>query len=116
MAKEIWKFPLFSEDDNRLAVAATTIVKMPADSVILKVAEQYGKPYLWAIVRPGNPEVSRTFVAVNTGSGIPDWFPGSGFQYLDSVLLQGGDYVIHFFERINKELHYLKTGDQNPEN
>lgn len=73
------------------------IVTMPAGDKILKIADQHGHIAIWAQhdCRFGGVVFERrSFAVVGTGMPIVD----AKWQYLDTVLIAGGDLVFHIYE------------------
>jgi len=74
-----------------------TVVEMPGDARILKVASQAGCIFLWALVDPDAPKEPRTFEVYPTGMAcVKD---PEDLVHIDSVLIHGGALVFHVFER-----------------
>jgi hypothetical protein len=67
---------------------------MPAGAIVRKVAAQDHIPTVWVEVDPNAPVEPRTFVAVMTGVA----FDVADLEYLDTILLDGGGFVIHVYE------------------
>ena len=83
--RTVWKFPLDVKDGMQA-------VPMPRGSKIVHVAQQGGRPTLWAEVESTQIMVDRHFVVVGTGHPVPDilvFHRGSCFQ---------GDFVWHIYE------------------
>ena len=81
----IWKFPL---TDTK------TELDLPRNAQVLSVHVQESEPCLWALVDPSEPPETRKFRAYATGESIQD----SLGDFIGTVLLQGGAYVLHVFE------------------
>lgn len=73
-------------------------VAMPEGAEILCVQAQGGKPCIWALVNPNNPEGARCFRVAGTGHLIAE----TG-RYLGTVQLMGGSLVFHVFEIFREE-------------
>lgn len=88
MASAIHKFVLPGE---------TSVLSMPADAKVLSIQVQRGTLALWAHVPDVDaPKVNRCFVGYGTGQSVPKE-PG---EYIATVLLAQGNFVLHFFEEI----------------
>jgi hypothetical protein len=92
MAKQIWKYQIV------LKVDGVFWLDMPKGARILKLALQKGKPTLWAMVDINANTETRKFNLYLTGSPIVD-----EEEYIGSVLLDDGDFVLHLFEITNTE-------------
>ncbi len=96
MIKKIFKFELL--------LLGKLLIEMPKESTVLKVGIQNGMPYLWALVNPEseNEKEFREFETFQTGQEI---FTDATIQreYIDSLLLDKGNYVIHVFERLKNK-------------
>lgn len=82
----IWKFPL--------ALAGTQMVVMPKGATVVHVAEQFGKPCIWAIVDERAEREERTFIILGTGTS----FDANQLSHLGSFMLDGGEFVGHLAE------------------
>ncbi len=85
MSLTIWKFPLPIGDDVR--------VRMPRHARVLSVAAVRDEVFLWAIIDPAEPEVSRPFSVRGTGHEL-----GEVGEYVGTVVLLGGALVFHVFD------------------
>ena len=47
-------------------------MKLPEGAEIIRVADQGGMFWLWAVVNTNVPDETRRFVAVKTGANVPD--------------------------------------------
>lgn len=84
-ARVIWKFPLRILDEQT--------VEMPADAVLLSVAEQTDVVCLWAEVVPDRPTEKRRILIHGTGhaiSGEP--------RFIGTVLALDGRLVLHLYD------------------
>ena len=67
---------------------------VPLDATFLSVQFQGTAIVLWFSVNDeGMAATGRTFLGVVTGGEVPD-----GCEYLGTVQLQGGAFVVHIFE------------------
>ncbi|MDP3766877.1 MAG: hypothetical protein Q8S13_02575 [Dehalococcoidia bacterium] len=69
-------------------------IKLPRGAEILHVAAQHETPYLWALVDPKAPLVSRRLRFAGTGHTIA---PDVG-RHLGSFFVHDGALVFHIFE------------------
>jgi|HubBroStandDraft_2_1064218.scaffolds.fasta_scaffold16971_9 hypothetical protein len=83
----VYKYPLRLDDEMR--------VTLHAGARVLTVQEQRGDPYVWALVDPTQPEVSRRFRLAGTGQDIL-W--QENMYYRGTFQLRGGALVFHLFE------------------
>lgn len=85
MTSAVWKFELPT-------VSCVQEIRLPGGSEVLRIDVQRGKPVLWALVEPERPLRSYFVEAVMTGQPRQkDW------GYLGTALLEGGDFVLHYF-------------------
>lgn len=92
MDKTIWKFPLKSEDYQR--------IKMPFGAEILSVQTQNETPCIWALVNPQENEIEeRRFELFGTGHFI-QCDDDKNRKFIGTFQLGGGALVFHLFERI----------------
>ena len=70
-------------------------IMAPAGAEMLCAREQHERICVWYRCDPSAPLTQRTFAIVGTGNPSPD----SDGRYLGSAMLQGGDLVLHVFER-----------------
>lgn len=83
----IWKFE----------IAAGIPTEMPVGAVVLSVKEQFGRVCLWAKVDTCATEKEvRHFEIITTGITRSM----DGLVFIDTVLLDEGQYVVHVFERL----------------
>lgn len=47
-------------------------MKLPAGAEVIRVTDQEGMFWLWAVVDTQAPDLERRFVAVKTGANVPD--------------------------------------------
>lgn len=90
MAREVWKFPLGTEQDP---VELRQEIEMPRGAQLLEVQTQFGLPVLWALVDPEVERETRTF-----------WTYGTGHRaertrvYVGTFQLAEGRFIGHVFE------------------
>lgn len=75
-----------------------TILSLPSNAEILAVGCQNDGLFIWAKVRPNNPQENRTFEVYGTGHEIPD--VEGKLKFIGTALMLGGMFVWHVFERI----------------
>jgi len=85
--KRIFKYPLSTD--------GISSVGMPKDGVILRCKLQNGRPCIWVLTENLEEMVTRHFKAFMTGEHIP---AGINMDYIETLILQNGMYVIHIFE------------------
>lgn len=86
--KTIYKFILKSTDEQTL--------ELPLGSKILSAKEQRDEIVLYALVNPDEEiKVTYSILAYGTGQNID--VKVSGYEFLDTVLLNSGSLVFHFF-------------------
>ena len=83
--KSIWKFLL--EPDGSVA--------MPVGAEILTVQAQREEAYIWAVVDPEAPTLTRRFKTFATGEPIT----GDPGRYVGTFQISGGALVFHVFEQ-----------------
>jgi hypothetical protein len=110
----------------------SSYVPSPKDGVIVKVTHLQGELVIWVkgtYVKPdsgGNlrpvDEVSREVATVCSESyggdavvGSTDIFSLYSYEYTGSALVQDGRYLIHVFEKREKELEYEDFGPEGVE-
>lgn len=87
MAETIWKFTI---------TEVRTVILAPEGARFLTVAEQYGKPQLWARVDDSRPIVVVGEVYLcGTGTEVP----ADAGAYIGTAICAGGSLVFHAFER-----------------
>jgi hypothetical protein len=80
----IWKYTL--------ALTDVQVVPMPADAVMLSVANQRGSLCLWAMVDPSQGMASRTIEIFGTGHVLPP----AVRSFIGTVVMD--EFVWHVFE------------------
>jgi len=88
MEETIHKYSLPEQD--------LTTVEMPTGARVLCVQVRGDKPFLWAIVDPGQPLESRWFRLCKTGHYLGIDIPSS--RYIGTFQLHEGALVGHVFE------------------
>lgn len=78
----------------QIEIADGQLIRMPKGATILTVQLQDGKPYLWAKIETGNPNVVRSINMFGTGNPISD----APLDYIGTIQLNG--FVWHVFERL----------------
>lgn len=71
-------------------------IAMPKDAKILTVQLQDGKPCIWAMVNPEQPEVKRTIATYGTGHEVKS---PNKLTYIGAYQLRNGALVYHVFEQ-----------------
>lgn len=71
-------------------------VIMPTGANIIRVAEQQGKLCIWAEVDPEASKHLRKFMIVGTGRPLPP--PSAKRVHIDTVVMPGGNLVVHVYE------------------
>lgn len=69
-------------------------VQMPRGAKILSVQAQSNRAILWYLCDSEAPMEDRTIVRVVTGDAPPE-----GVLFIGTVQLDGGNFVVHIFER-----------------
>lgn len=88
MSKQIWKFPLEAQTENK--------IEMPAGAEVLCGKYLGGKAVIYAICDTEAEKVAREFLVFATGQDLPDL---SCFKHVDTFIT-GGHLVFHIFERV----------------
>jgi len=86
--KTIWKYKL---DGVECEIA------MPLHAKVLSAAVQQRDICIWALVEPEQATYERHFIIIGTGHKVPD---GYNIEFIDTVLVNDGEYVFHIFEVI----------------
>ncbi len=89
MTQAIWKYQLLETEVQQ--------IQMPAGTVILAAQNQYGTPFIWALVHTDRPTVTRKIIMVGTGQPF-DTFNDWSKQYVDTLQMYGGRIVLHVFD------------------
>lgn len=82
----VWKF--------KIIPSLNQPITMPQDASILYTNSVDGVAYIWALVNPTNPPVTRTFSVYGTGH----YNPCTKDQYIGSFFIGNGILVFHLFE------------------
>lgn len=85
MTARVWKFRLPNMDN---------LVEMPCGARVLSIAEQFGRPALWALVDPDAPLEAKRFVCCMTGEPVDH----HAARFVGTALMDGGAFVLHVFE------------------
>ncbi len=89
MKRLVFKYKL---NDGRLM--------LPHSSIILSAAEQFGHICVWALVDVDQEQnAEREVLVLPTGATLPE----GGWRFIDTVLLSGGHYVFHVFEKKGRD-------------
>lgn len=78
-----------------LPVDNSVEIQMPKGSQLLCVQLQHERPYLWALVDPSLPTITRKLAIYGTGHQVDD-APGN---YVGTFQLHGGQLVFHVFDQ-----------------
>lgn len=73
---------------------AVQTLQIPTGGRILKLEAQQNFPMMWVLVDTLQPNEARMFEVVQTGQ---QFSPGS-MDYIGTAQLNGGSYVLHFWE------------------
>jgi hypothetical protein len=87
MSHVIWKFELDSSN----------IFYIPKGGKVIAAKAQKEKVCIWVLVDTSNPAIERFFKVYGTGYRIPD---AENLKFIDTVLMDNGDLVLHIFERL----------------
>ena len=87
--RSIYKFSLMAGENK---------ITMPAMAKILHVGNQHDRIQLWAEVEVDTSmrPAERTFYVFATGEELPN----IKLQFIGTVLLAGGVYVVHVYEKV----------------
>lgn len=85
MTRKIFKYPINMDGE--------TVVKIHSDAKFLKCGVQHEGIVFWAVVETDNPLSDLIISTVETGQEVP-FLNG---HYMGTVLLLGGDLVLHVF-------------------
>lgn len=86
--RQVWQFGIADKGE--------TIVEMPAGSDVLCCKMQGGRLCIWALVIPWKATEERKFCAYFTGEPIER--SCDKLQFVDTVLVADGLFVLHVFE------------------
>ena len=84
--KTIWKFKIDTD----------MVLSLPKGAKVLSVAEQFGDVNMWVLVDNDAEFENRKFTLYGTGHHIHD----DNIQFLGTVCMMGGRFVVHAFEII----------------
>ena len=88
MSKEIWKFIIQPDGCT---------IDIPPDAEILTAQAQGVDVCIWALVRPVDRRIRRSFIMFGTGHPIPE---DKKLKYINTVMFHGGQFVLHVFEEL----------------
>lgn len=92
-----------------LKIAPRQEVLLPESSMIIAAKEQHGDLCIWYRCFLNQSMQSRTFMVALTGHELDD-VPVEEHQiYIDTVLMDGGKFVVHVFEILPSGLTTLDT-------
>lgn len=98
MAAIVYKFPM-SPGGKLGGIAEPMEIKLPADAQILHIDVQHGELQMWVLTNPDlETAETRTFIMLPTGHVLPDH--PLNLTHHATLILSGGDYVFHIFERV----------------
>jgi hypothetical protein len=84
----------------RLKLDDEVVLEMPRDAIVIKVAEQYGHLCLWAEVDSDAKATDlRTFLIAGTGRPLPRHVK----IHVGTVVMPGGNLVVHVYELLGKQ-------------
>ena len=87
--RTIWKY--------QLPVLEEFILEMPKGAEIIRIADQGGMLWAWAVVDTEAPLEARRFLAFKTGAAMPD----SNLRYLGWAAIHiQAELALYFFEEI----------------
>jgi len=94
--KTIYKYEI-----HPLATSLPILVEMLKGAIIRHISMQGIHMYVWAEVDPAEPrKEDRLFEVYMTGDEIREDM-GISRVYLHTLLLKGGNFVVHVYERLN---------------
>ena len=82
--KTVWKYPTHPDE---------LTLNLPIGAEVIHFAMQHGKPTMWVLVNPDNPNSSYTFHVVGTGHPIEN----NKARHLGSCIDRVNDFVWHLF-------------------
>lgn len=95
--QKVYKYPLDIADRQTLRLPQL-LKNVAAPEQVLHIGEQNGAPMLWAMVDPALPSHDLTIRMFGTGQPCD----ASPDQYLGTLILYGGQLVLHlFYEQFN---------------
>ena len=89
MIKRIFKYTV------EVKTVGLTMIEMPKDSKIIKIAEQNEFIQVWAEVTNSHKTETVSLVMIETGDFLPNAIK---LEYLETVLLLQGGYVLHIYK------------------
>ena len=69
---------------------------LPEGTEILHLDSQYGKPVMWVLSRPTNPDKIRKFLVRGTGHTIDRGY--DELEFLGTIKLEEETFILHLFE------------------
>lgn len=84
--RTVWKYTLPTD-------SWTFTITMPANAEPIRFGTQAGKPVMWCIVDPEQPDTERPFAVVPTGGNVP---PGA--RHVGTILVMDEQIVWHLFD------------------
>jgi hypothetical protein len=82
----IWKYPINDGDATH---------QLPVGAKVLSAQAQYGDLQIWVMCDPEATAFElRTFKSFVTGETFPD----TNLEFIDTVQIEGGRFIIHIFE------------------
>jgi hypothetical protein len=69
---------------------------------IAKAAIVRGYPYMWAVVLDDKPIVEATLLSFETGASLDRLKHFQSTKFIDTILLENGDYVLHQWLALTK--------------
>jgi len=89
--RNVFKYHLDSKD---------TVLSLAESAKIRKIAQQHGRMVVWAEVDTAEKNKLYEIRAFCTGEPLPSDI--NEYDFIDTVLLNGGDIVLHFYGRWGK--------------
>lgn len=87
--QKIFKFPL--------PLIGLQVIPLAIGAEILCVQQQANRPFLWALVDPQARHMDLMFGVFQTGQEIAE-IPGTTKEYIGTIQLNQGSYVMHVFQ------------------
>lgn len=80
-----------------LPLGGECTLQLPRGAQVLSAKEQNGQLCLWALVDPSETIMYDRFFSV-LGTGIPHFNTMVDFHHIDTIMMMGGQLVLHVFE------------------